>query len=34
MPLTTYGDIGADTAGWLSAEMLKRAQPYLCIDKY
>lgn len=32
--MNTYGDIGARTAGKVSAQFLKRGMPYLCLEKF
>jgi N4-gp56 family major capsid protein len=34
MALTVYGDITPRTAGYIVAELLKRAMPYLCLEKF
>jgi N4-gp56 family major capsid protein len=34
MPATTYGDITGRTAGYIVVELLKRAMPYLCLEKF
>lgn len=34
MPITKYGDISPRTAAYASAEMLKRAQPYLGLQQF
>lgn len=34
MPATTYGDISPRTAAFVVKEMLMRAMPYLCIEKF
>lgn len=33
MPITTTGDISYRTAGYMSKELLKRAQPLLCVTR-
>jgi N4-gp56 family major capsid protein len=32
--ITTYGDISPRTAAYIVAELLKRAMPYLCLEKF
>jgi hypothetical protein len=34
MNLTTYGNITPRTAGFVAVELLKRAMPYLCLEKF
>jgi N4-gp56 family major capsid protein len=34
MALTTYGDITPRTAAYVAVELLKRAMPYLCLEKF
>jgi|SRR5580765_14845 len=34
MPNTTYGDITPRTAAYVVKELLKRAMPYMCIEKF
>lgn len=34
MALTTYGDISPRTAAYVITELLKRAMPYLCLEKF
>jgi len=34
MPMTTYGDIQPRTAAFVAADLLKRAMPYLCLEKF
>lgn len=34
MPMTTYGDITPRTAAYVAVELLKRAMPYLCLEKF
>jgi N4-gp56 family major capsid protein len=34
MNLTTYGDITPRTAAYTAVELLKRAMPYLCLEKF
>ena len=32
--MTMFGDIGARTAGYVVAELLKRGMPYMCLEKF
>jgi N4-gp56 family major capsid protein len=34
MAITTYGDISPRTAAYVVVELLKRAMPYLCLEKF
>lgn len=34
MAMTTYGDITPRTAAYVAVELLKRAMPYLCLEKF
>jgi len=34
MALTVYGDITPRTAAYVVVELLKRAMPYLCLEKF
>lgn len=34
MAITTYGDITPRTAAYVAVELLKRAMPYLCLEKF
>ncbi len=34
MAVTLYGDISPRTAAYVVAELLKRAMPYLCLEKF
>lgn len=34
MALTTYGDISPRTAAYVAVDLLKRAMPYLCLEKF
>lgn len=34
MALTAYGDISPRTAAYVAADLLKRAMPYLCLEKF
>lgn len=34
MAITTYGDITPRTAAYIAVELLKRAMPYLCLEKF
>ena len=34
MAMTTYGDISPRTAAYAAVELLKRAMPYLCLEKF
>lgn len=34
MSMTTYGDITPRTAAYVAVELLKRAMPYLCLEKF
>ena len=34
MPMTTYGDISPRTAAYVAVDLLKRAFPYLCLEKF
>jgi hypothetical protein len=34
MATTTYGDITPRTAAYVAVELLKRALPYLCLEKF
>jgi hypothetical protein len=34
MPMTAYGDIAPRTAAYVVVELLKRAMPYLCLEKF
>ncbi len=34
MNLTTYGDITPRTAAFVAVDLLKRAMPYLCLEKF
>jgi hypothetical protein len=34
MALTLYGDITPRTAAYVAVDLLKRAMPYLCLEKF
>ena len=34
MAMTTYGDVTPRTAAYVVVELLKRAMPYLCLEKF
>ncbi len=34
MAMTVNGDIGYRTAAYIQVELLKRAMPYLCLEKF
>lgn len=34
MAMTTYGDISPRTAAYVAVDLLKRAMPYLCLEKF
>lgn len=34
MSMTVYGDITPRTAAYNAVELLKRAMPYLCLEKF
>ncbi len=34
MAITTYGNISPRTAAFVVVELLKRAMPYLCLEKF
>ena len=34
MAMTVYGDISPRTAAFAAVELLKRAMPYLCLEKF